>query len=274
MKISKLNYRYNFLYPDENIDLHIWGKNPVPMHSHNFYEFILVQQGNILQNLNNKLTCLRPYSLFLVYPEDAHSLTFDKDKPSSHINLAIRPEFFNKSIDFLSLDLYHKISNRHNQLVQLSKSEFEQVSFWVKQINMTDNGDKQKKLSLLVSFYFFVLSLFSYHLDSRPSTVPAWFNEVINKIQSPDFIDKSAKDIYKISPYSQAMLIKFFKTHLNCTPTEYLTNIKINYACNLLKNTDYSVLYIANEIGFSSLSHFNHLFKKIKGVTPGEYRLM
>lgn len=56
------------------------------------------------------------------------------------------------------------------------------------------------------------------------------------------------------------------------TPTEYLTKIKLNYACNLLENSDYTTLYIANLLGFYSLSYFTNIFKKNMNVSPSRYR--
>ena len=138
---------------------------------------------------------------------------------------------------------------------------------------MTHDEDVQQKKALITSLFFFFISIFIVQQKEDVSLqIPPWLESFLQKINSPEFIDKSAKDIYAISPYSPASLIRFFKKYLNCTPTEYLLNIKINYACNLLQNTDYSIIYISNEVGFSSLSHFNHTFKKYKNVTPTEYR--
>ena len=49
--------------------------------------------------------------------------------------------------------------------------------------------------------------------------------------------------------------------------------MKINYACNLLRFSELTVLEIASKTKYSSLSHFNHIFKKQTGMTPSEYRI-
>ena len=89
---------------------------------------------------------------------------------------------------------------------------------------------------------------------------------------TPDFLNKSVKDVYKLCPYSPPIIIRTFKEYFNMSPVEYLTKIKIDYACNLLQNTDYTTLSISKKIGYTSLSHFNHIFKKLKNLTPLEYR--
>ncbi|MDR0933136.1 MAG: AraC family transcriptional regulator [Victivallales bacterium] len=53
---------------------------------------------------------------------------------------------------------------------------------------------------------------------------------------------------------------------------EYVIELKLNYATQLLIRTDRSVLDIALESGFTNLSNFNRRFRAAKGMTPGMYR--
>ena len=43
-------------------------------------------------------------------------------------------------------------------------------------------------------------------------------------------------------------------------------------ACYLLTNTKDSILSIAIQCGFTTLSSFNRTFRMVKGMTPREYR--
>lgn len=117
-----------------------------------------------------------------------------------------------------------------------------------------------------------ILVFFHEKIDSLSDSFPAWFKKLLTEINNIDFIEKSAKDVYKLAHYSPNHTIKFFKKYLGMTPTEYMNKLKLNYAGNLLKNTDYTILQISNMIGFSSLSYFISLFKKTYGVSPAEYR--
>ncbi|PWM02727.1 MAG: hypothetical protein DBY05_01515 [Clostridiales bacterium] len=56
------------------------------------------------------------------------------------------------------------------------------------------------------------------------------------------------------------------------TIVEHLTETRMAYATHLLATTDMSILEIAMEIGYNSLSHFNHLFKKYYNISPNEYK--
>jgi YesN/AraC family two-component response regulator len=54
--------------------------------------------------------------------------------------------------------------------------------------------------------------------------------------------------------------------------TELLLELRINYACKLLLETDKPVAVISGESGFRNLSYFNRIFKTFKHTTPLAFR--
>ena len=66
---------------------------------------------------------------------------------------------------------------------------------------------------------------------------------------------------------------KCFKKATKYTFTQYLNDIRILFAKELLLTTDKNVTEIAFASGFSSVSYFNRVFKKKCGVCPLEFRL-
>ena len=54
--------------------------------------------------------------------------------------------------------------------------------------------------------------------------------------------------------------------------TEYLNFVRITKSEELLQNTSLSILDISLEVGFSSVSYYNRVFKKMKNCTPSVYR--
>ena len=56
------------------------------------------------------------------------------------------------------------------------------------------------------------------------------------------------------------------------SPGRYLTAIRLNAARKLLETTEKLVSEIATETGFWDQSHLTKLFKRERGITPGEYR--
>ncbi|MBT2160758.1 AraC family transcriptional regulator [Zobellia barbeyronii] len=66
---------------------------------------------------------------------------------------------------------------------------------------------------------------------------------------------------------------KFFKQHTNKTFFQFLIELRIEHACQLLNRADdqNSILEISEQSGFSSISNFNRQFKKLKGVIPSRF---
>ena len=58
------------------------------------------------------------------------------------------------------------------------------------------------------------------------------------------------------------------------SPKEYLTEYRIKQACRLLKETDLSISAIAYSVGFENNLYFSKAFKKQKGLSPSEYRVI
>ena len=54
-------------------------------------------------------------------------------------------------------------------------------------------------------------------------------------------------------------------------PQKYVTNMKMNSACDLLRTGDYSVETVAAMTGFGNIFYFSRQFKKQMGITPTEF---
>lgn len=55
-------------------------------------------------------------------------------------------------------------------------------------------------------------------------------------------------------------------------PYQYLLTLRVQHAQKLIKTGEYTFEEIAQYCGFSDASHFNKMFKKIMGETPGSFR--
>lgn len=63
-----------------------------------------------------------------------------------------------------------------------------------------------------------------------------------------------------------------FKLALGVTPTTYLTDIRMNFACDLLKNTNLPMVDVADFSGFPEASWFSSRFRQWSGNSPSAYR--
>ena len=71
---------------------------------------------------------------------------------------------------------------------------------------------------------------------------------------------------------SVSALSHFFKKRTNRNLIDYVNDVRIGAASKMLYETTHSINEIAFFCGFSNISNFNRMFKKIKGQTPTEFR--
>ena len=72
--------------------------------------------------------------------------------------------------------------------------------------------------------------------------------------------------------YNESYLSTLFMQKLHMKFIDVLTDIRMNKAVDLLKNSDWTIYDIAQQVGYESSDHFTRVFKKTKGCTPGIYR--
>ena len=65
---------------------------------------------------------------------------------------------------------------------------------------------------------------------------------------------------------------RFFKKLTHRTFSDFINEMRIAYACQLLEESDTAITQIAFEAGYTNISYFNRSFKKIHKMTPKEFR--
>ena len=71
---------------------------------------------------------------------------------------------------------------------------------------------------------------------------------------------------------SEKTIYRFFKENLGESPFETLTNFRVNKAKVMLKNSNTSIIVIAENCGFGTENTFYRNFKKSTNTTPNKYR--
>lgn len=103
------------------------------------------------------------------------------------------------------------------------------------------------------------------NVQSRMERIKAYIEEHIReKIY--------AEDLAALIHVNEQYLMRIFKREEGKSLTEYITERRIHIASNLLKDSEYSINFIADCVGCENYSYFTKLFKKYTGFTPREYR--
>ena len=85
----------------------------------------------------------------------------------------------------------------------------------------------------------------------------------------PDF---SVEDIAAALYISRRHMGRIFKQKIDTTPKEYITNVRLTHAAELLRDRDYSIRDLCTAVGFNDESHFMKCFKRKYGVTVSKFR--
>lgn len=72
--------------------------------------------------------------------------------------------------------------------------------------------------------------------------------------------------------YERTYFSNLFRHQTGQTMQEYLAAVRITHACSLLTSTELSVNAIAQRVGYAEYRSFSRCFKKIKQVSPQQYR--
>ena len=71
---------------------------------------------------------------------------------------------------------------------------------------------------------------------------------------------------------SEKYISRYFKEHFHITLSQYITHLRLEYAKQLLQDTDTPVTEIAMQSGYQNVSYFIRSFKKTYGVSPLKYK--
>ena len=138
-----------------------------------------------------------------------------------------------------------------------------------------NSGSNFYNSTAMLGYLYLFLSKLIEECDSISSvasiTQSNYVVEAIKFIQFNYSTDISVDDIANAVGISRSHLYRVFISNLEQSPIDYLTEYRINEACELLKNSNLSISQIAVSVGFFDQFYFSRVFKKIKKIPPSKY---
>lgn len=130
---------------------------------------------------------------------------------------------------------------------------------------------KARAIEAVASFVFKVHDLFQegelkgLHRDDYHKLM-----NVKTKLLSSFNQKVTIKDLADEFGLSMSKLKRDFKTLFNCSIYQFYTHAKMDEAYRLLKMGNQSVMQIGYQLGYTNISKFTEMFKKVKGILPTE----
>ncbi len=250
-------------------------KDTIGPHCHDFSEFFLVTSGKTIHHVNLEEQMLGEGALVFIRPDDKHYYLPVEDFNCSFINLAFPKRIVTSLFDYLGesfpSELYLKA--QAPPTVFLSKADKEILKQKLESLNLIALSDKAAKRSELRTL---LAELFTrYMLPKRLETnepMPMWLLALCSEMQKGEHFTRGIVSLVELSGKTHEHICREMKKYLRQTPTSFVNDLRLNYAANLIINTDMPIILISIEAGFNNLSHFNHLFKEKFGISPSAFR--
>ncbi|MBS0663623.1 MAG: helix-turn-helix transcriptional regulator [Verrucomicrobia bacterium] len=109
-------------------------------------------------------------------------------------------------------------------------------------------------------------------ITSTPSLPGFKLRRIIEWMTENMADDFSLAKLAKQAGLSEFHFTRLFKRATGVPPLQYQIKIRMDAARRLLRESELSVITIANQVGYSTPSHFAQVFRKETGLTPRDYR--
>jgi len=244
-------------------------------HDHDFFEIFLVTRGQICHLVNGERQLLQEGALVLVRPTDCHCYEKVDGAELELINLAYSSRTHQAITSFLGAGpvpegLLTADLPPHRQLPPEERETLAERLRRLGPVPATDKPRWKAAVRALLADIF--ARYFAGPAEALPARPPAWFTVLARAMAEPENFTASLPRLLALSPVSQEHLSRTVRRYTGKTPTEWLNEMRLQYAAWLLMSGDELVTEVALQAGFENLSHFYHLFRRAYGVSPARYR--
>ncbi|MBD3239618.1 MAG: helix-turn-helix domain-containing protein [Chitinivibrionales bacterium] len=258
-------------------------------HGHDFVELVYVNAGSGVHEHAGRRYPIFAGDCFAVLPGERHGYAQGRDL---HItNVLFVPELLRHHasdlthttgfVRFFAIEPLFRRETAFRHKLHLSASAQQTVRKLCAQLGrelrMRESGYKSLCTGLLLQLVVFVSRCFDKSIQS--STVREDFDgkqsmvqAAIAYLESNYADDVRVDDIARSAFISPSRLSHVFKDTTGMSLMDYLTQIRIDRAQQLLAETDESITAISFELGIQSPTYFTRLFRRMTGVSPSEYR--
>lgn len=246
-------------------------------HSHDFIEIVYVLRGSGTHEIDDVTYTILPGCFYVVDSGEIHNLNFDET--SEYFNLFVKEDFLQttilhleeQSIDGLTLlrsrkknDPSVRFLGEKNELIH---SLFRSFYSELRQTECPPKALLRNYLSLILLEYESALA--QRQQAREPDLVLPRVADYINLHYKENLRIEEIAEAYNYNPvYFGRLFQKYYGQSLK----NYVIDLRLTCAAELLETTDYTVEEVALQSGFGNKLQFYKKFKERFGDTPKEYK--
>lgn len=261
-------------------------------HTHDYLQIWYVYKGAFIHSINNNTEYkMVKGDLFVIPPFVMHRVKPVSEEGAVIIGCEFLPQFINNKFenlsyskdffDFAYLEPFlvsnNMVRSKLNITGELQVKVEDILLEMLKEYSAEDKyyeillkGDLLKLLAIVVREYN------KGYQSSETKEIFVRYRDAIKDtmqyIQENYNMELHLDDVCKHSTMSKTYFCYIFKSLTGKTFSEYLINLRIQKAMELLLKTDISVTEICFKVGFNDVTHFCRMFKKIIGISPKHYK--
>lgn len=248
------------------------GDVQLKLHAHPMYEFHLVLNGDcqIMFSDGNSMTIEK--DSFVIIPDGVrHRIAGEGERFAKLLfsfQMELPKEQQNGFYNHFARELLCIQSYRMNENMKYLSELLVRL--------MTEEKPEYKNLTELYAYACIaeaaqiVVGNQKRSIDSRYSDER--LNKAIEYIRKNVGVKIHTQDVADSICMSRRQLLRLFLRCFGCSIDEYIRRVKIEYANQLLVQTELPIAAVAERLGFSDASAFVNFYKRYEGITPSGYR--
>ena len=249
--------------------------------SHNFWEMVYIDAGNVKIKANNKEFHLKQGEIILHKPNEFHTLKTDNENAANVFVISFVCS--SESMSFFqgkTMTVPSKLKKYIYAIIEEYSLTFKSMATEDIKLELKENppiGGQQMIKTYLEQFLIMLIRSENdnHNLRIFPSR-EIMENHIVSQviqITEENIYDKITVDqICTKLNYSRAYLSKIFKTTTGYTILEYIIMNKIREAKKLIREERYNFTQISDLLSFDNPHYFSSVFKKIANMTPTAYK--
>ena len=232
-------------------------------HNHNFYEIYILAEGWAKHIVNGVVLDMKEASCVVIPPAAKH-LFLQQSEGIEMFCLSIYTPEMEQLLD--AYGIRDKLLKSDVRVATMDRQEIFHARNIFRQMRLPHNSHN-------LSCQRIVLGMVLHSIMRKMIEVEEeWIDGILAKMNSPEYLKEGVPALLRLSNLSHAQLCRVVKKRMNMTPQEYIKELRMRYAGDLILGTNLKCEDIAFSVGYLSFSHFSSSFKEYFGMSPMELR--
>ena len=249
----------------ENIFIGEICPHPFPSHVHDVVEIVCLQTGSLAMTISGKNVRLLPGDIAVAFPSEAHSYDFVSEDASG-LSLIFLPDTVMEFYDtFRSMQPVQPLL-----LLQDKATELNHIIRHLQTINIGAQAAPLTRgyLHLFLAYLFTCLPLMPRARNPHSTLTDQVLQYISEHFAEPLTLESTSHAL----GISRIHLSHIFSQQLRINFRQYINTLRIDRACTLLRNPNYSISQIAYLCGYGNQRTFHRAFLAQCGMPPNQFR--